>query len=37
MEVVVSHTAECGDNEPKPLSFRGIDNKTYYLLDSFGE
>ncbi len=35
LDVVFNHTAEGGDGGPT-LSFRGIDNKTYYMLDSQG-
>jgi len=35
LDVVFNHTAEGGDNGPT-ISFRGIDNKTYYMLDSQG-
>ncbi|MDO2947692.1 glycogen debranching protein GlgX [Aeromonas simiae] len=33
LDVVYNHTAEGGDDGPI-LSFRGIDNETYYILDS---
>lgn len=36
LDVVYSHTAENGDDGPKPTSFRGIDNATYYICDKFG-
>lgn len=36
LDVVYSHTAENGDDGPKPMSFRGIDNATYYICDEFG-
>ncbi len=36
LDVVYSHTAEDGDEAPKTISFRGIDNATYYILDKFG-
>lgn len=35
LDVVFNHTAEGGDGGPT-LSFRGIDNRTYYMLDSQG-
>lgn len=35
LDVVFNHTAEGGDGGPT-ISFRGIDNKTYYMLDSQG-
>lgn len=35
LDVVFNHTAEGGENGPT-FSFRGIDNKTYYMLDSQG-
>ena len=34
LDVVYNHTAEGGDVDPYLLSFRGIDNKTYYMLDA---
>lgn len=37
MEVVYSHTAEQRDDDPKTVSFRGIDNATYYIIDEFGQ
>ena len=33
LDVVYNHTAEAGENGPT-YSFRGIDNTTYYLLES---
>lgn len=36
LDVVFNHTAEGGKTGPV-LSFKGIDNKTYYLLDDKGE
>ena len=36
LDVVYSHTAENGDDKPKLMSFRGIDNATYYICDQFG-
>eukprot|EP00249_Psilotum_nudum_P016568 c25886_g1_i3 orf=55-2838(+) len=33
LDVVYSHTGEGGDEEPETVSFRGIDNATYYILD----
>jgi isoamylase len=35
LDVVFNHTAEGGENGPV-ISFRGIDNKTYYMLDEDG-
>lgn len=35
LDVVFNHTAEGGETGPT-ISFRGIDNKTYYILDSHG-
>jgi glycogen operon protein len=35
LDVVFNHTAEGGADGPV-ISFRGIDNKTYYILDSQG-
>ncbi|OAE34796.1 hypothetical protein AXG93_2528s1620 [Marchantia polymorpha subsp. ruderalis] len=37
LDVVYSHTAEGGDDTPKNISFRGIDNSTFYILDGFGK
>jgi glycogen operon protein len=36
LDVVFNHTAEGGSDGPT-ISFRGIDNKTYYMLDSHGQ
>lgn len=36
LDVVFNHTAEGGDAGPT-ISFRGIDNQTYYLLDADGD
>ncbi|HEY6676528.1 MAG TPA: glycogen debranching protein GlgX [Terrimicrobium sp.] len=36
LDVVFNHTAEGGADGPM-ISFRGIDNKTYYMLDSQGQ
>src|SRR6185437_2756305 len=33
LDVVFNHTAE-GDHNGPTLSFRGFENKTYYILDS---
>lgn len=33
LDVVYNHTVEGGDDDPYTLSFRGIDNSTYYMLD----
>ncbi len=35
LDVVFNHTGESDENGPC-ISFRGIDNKTYYMLDSEG-
>lgn len=35
LDVVFNHTAEGGEGGPT-ISFRGIDNRTYYMLDSQG-
>ncbi|MDX2081600.1 MAG: glycogen debranching protein GlgX [Terrimicrobiaceae bacterium] len=35
LDVVFNHTAEMGADGPV-FSFRGVDNKTYYILDSHG-
>ena len=32
LDVVFNHTAE-GDHRGPTLSFRGLDNKTYYILE----
>ncbi|KAJ7541638.1 hypothetical protein O6H91_10G068100 [Diphasiastrum complanatum] len=37
LDVVYSHTAENGDESPENISFRGIDNATYYVLDQYGK
>ncbi|XP_077217716.1 debranching enzyme 1 [Tasmannia lanceolata] len=34
LEVVFNHTAEGGDNSCQTISFRGIDNSSYYIVDS---
>lgn len=36
LDVVFNHTAEMGNDGPI-LSFRGLDNKTFYMLDENGE
>lgn len=36
LDVVFNHTAEGGENGPS-LSFRGIDNPTYYILENGGQ
>lgn len=36
LDVVFNHTAEMGVDGPV-ISFRGIDNRTYYMLDENGE
>ncbi|XP_051124613.1 isoamylase 3, chloroplastic isoform X2 [Andrographis paniculata] len=33
LDVVYNHTNEGDDKNPYPISFRGIDNKVYYMLD----
>lgn len=33
LDVVYNHTAEGGDDDPYVLSFRGIDNEAYYMVD----
>lgn len=33
LDVVYNHTAELDDKHPYLLSFRGIDNQTYYMVD----
>lgn len=37
LEVVYTQTAEKGDAEPETLSFRGIDNSSYYVLGENNE
>ncbi|XP_010543773.1 PREDICTED: isoamylase 3, chloroplastic isoform X2 [Tarenaya hassleriana] len=34
LDVVYNHTNEADDKHPYTTSFRGIDNKVYYMLDS---
>ena len=36
IDVVYNHTAEGGDDDPYVLTMRGIDNKSYYLMDPHG-
>lgn len=36
LDVVFSHTGENNDEAPETISFRGIDNSTYYILDETG-
>lgn len=36
LDVVYNHTNEADDKNPYTTSFRGIDNKVYYMLDSNG-
>ncbi|KAH7435504.1 hypothetical protein KP509_06G067300 [Ceratopteris richardii] len=36
LDVVFSHTGENNDESPENISFRGIDNATYYILDQDG-
>lgn len=33
LDVVYNHTAELDDKNPYLLSFRGIDNMSYYMVD----
>ncbi|KAH0460240.1 hypothetical protein IEQ34_010903 [Dendrobium chrysotoxum] len=33
LDVVYNHTNEADDNHPYTTSFRGIDNKVYYMMD----
>ncbi|KAK9829065.1 hypothetical protein WJX72_003715 [[Myrmecia] bisecta] len=33
LDVVYNHTVEGGDDDPYTLSWRGIDNSVYYMLD----
>ncbi|CAI9259742.1 unnamed protein product [Lactuca saligna] len=37
LDVVYNHTNEADDKYPYTTSFRGIDNKVYYMLDGNGE
>ncbi|KAK7311648.1 hypothetical protein RJT34_09920 [Clitoria ternatea] len=37
LDVVYNHTNEADDVNPYTTSFRGIDNKVYYMLDSNGQ
>jgi isoamylase len=34
LDVVYNHTVESDDKDPYLVSFRGIDNKTYYMTDT---
>jgi pullulanase/glycogen debranching enzyme len=34
LDVVYNHTAEGDDTDPYVLSMRGIDNSTYYMIDT---
>lgn len=34
LDVVYNHTAESDDKTPYPISFRGIDNRVYYMVDT---
>eukprot|EP00250_Pteridium_aquilinum_P016538 c23149_g1_i1 orf=170-2869(+) len=36
LDVVYTHTGENNDEAPETISFRGIDNATYYILDQNG-
>ncbi|KAI5067572.1 hypothetical protein GOP47_0018100 [Adiantum capillus-veneris] len=36
LDVVFCHTGENNDEAPETVSFRGIDNATYYILDRTG-
>ncbi|XP_044511105.1 isoamylase 3, chloroplastic-like [Mangifera indica] len=37
LDVVYNHTNEADDNYPYTTSFRGIDNKVYYMVDGNGQ
>nr|GEV05107.1 isoamylase 3, chloroplastic isoform X1 [Tanacetum cinerariifolium] len=37
LDVVYNHTNEADDKNPYTTSFRGIDNKTYYMVDGNGQ
>ncbi|XP_014501792.1 isoamylase 3, chloroplastic isoform X1 [Vigna radiata var. radiata] len=37
LDVVYNHTNEADDANPYTTSFRGIDNKVYYMLDNNGQ
>ncbi|KAK1432221.1 hypothetical protein QVD17_09115 [Tagetes erecta] len=37
LDVVYNHTNEADDKNPYTTSFRGIDNKTYYMVDGDGQ
>ncbi|KAI4307430.1 hypothetical protein L6164_030621 [Bauhinia variegata] len=37
LDVVYNHTNEADDEHPYTTSFRGIDNKVYYMLDKNGQ
>ncbi|KAL1344655.1 hypothetical protein HN51_018523 [Arachis hypogaea] len=37
LDVVYNHTNEADDPNPYTTSFRGIDNKVYYMLDNDGQ
>ncbi|CAJ1974074.1 unnamed protein product [Sphenostylis stenocarpa] len=37
LDVVYNHTNEADDDNPYTTSFRGIDNKVYYMLDNNGQ
>ncbi|CAL8468466.1 g8006 [Coccomyxa elongata] len=34
LDVVYNHTVEGGDDDPYTMSWRGIDNKVYYMVDT---
>ena len=34
LDVVYNHTAEGGDVDAYQMSFRGVDNQVYYMLDT---
>ena len=34
LDVVYNHTLEADDKDPYLVSFRGIENKTYYMTDT---
>ncbi|GLU16137.1 hypothetical protein SLE2022_325870 [Rubroshorea leprosula] len=37
LDVVYNHTNEADDKHPYTTSFRGIDNKVYYMVDNSGQ
>jgi hypothetical protein len=36
LDVIFTHTCENNDAAPDTISFRGIDNATYYILEKNG-